>query len=170
MAHYEKEMNKLIKGIPGLQGCEVNFPGCQFMASTVNLGPHTVTDFHRDSQNLAYGLCCVIPFGNFLYRKGSLLILKELGLELEVAPGDVVFLPSACITHGNMLLFYGEMEKCYSLTLYTSDSCFSGLLTGVKPRRQRSRWKKRLTARHNGYVKGWSYHSNIDDILQEYMC
>ena len=98
------------------------FPDCPFMASTLNLGPKTVTKEHRDGRNLGFGLCCIMVFGNFDHRQGGHLKLKEPNVTMEVAPGCAVFIPSAIVTHSNTPI--GETDKRYSLTLYSAGSLF----------------------------------------------
>ena len=62
------------------------YPKLPFMASTLNLGPQTVTLPHYDGKNLATGLCGVMPFGPFNSSKGGHLCLHEARVVLEMAP------------------------------------------------------------------------------------
>lgn len=98
-------------------------PKLPFMASTVNLGPKTVTSSHYDGKNLATGLCGVMPFGPFDSSRGGHLCLHEAEVILELAPGQVVLIPSAVIKHSNFGVL-GEGKR-YSITTYTSGHLFA---------------------------------------------
>ena len=63
----------------------------------VNLGAETTA--HIDPQD--DDLCLVIPFGDW---KGGELCFYELGIALELCPGDVVMFPSNQITHFNLCM------------------------------------------------------------------
>ncbi|KAF8580510.1 hypothetical protein K439DRAFT_1281358, partial [Ramaria rubella] len=104
------------------------FPNCPFMAATLNLGPHSVCFEHRDHHNLAFGLCCVMVFGNFNYRRGGQVRLREAGVTWEVAPGDIFYIPSASITHSNLPI--APEENRYSFTLYSAGGLFSWTANG----------------------------------------
>ena len=69
-----------------------SFPFTNFI---LNLGVETAG--HIDSMD--DGLCAVIPFGNWL---GGELCLSQLGLVLQLQPGDVVLFPSDQIAHFNL--------------------------------------------------------------------
>lgn len=92
------------------------------MASTLNLGPRAVTKRRRNLQNLSFGLSAIVPLGQFDYRKGGKLRLVEVGVELEVAPGDVVLLPSASITYYDTDI--GPEETRSLLTFRTDKQTF----------------------------------------------
>ncbi|EIN04919.1 hypothetical protein PUNSTDRAFT_138109 [Punctularia strigosozonata HHB-11173 SS5] len=59
---------------------------------------------HEDCKNFATGMCYVIPFGDLDYKKEGQLIIKELNMEFEVAPGVPIFFPSALFHHYNSQL------------------------------------------------------------------
>lgn len=94
-----------------------------FAAATANMGPHTVCDPHRDAADLAYGWCVVWALGAFNSESGGHLVLHEPKLILEFARGDIIFIPSACITHENIPIDE-ETEERYSLTMYSAGSLF----------------------------------------------
>ncbi|KAJ3119978.1 hypothetical protein HK098_004980 [Nowakowskiella sp. JEL0407] len=54
---------------------------------------------HRDFDS-KYGVCCVIPFGD--YEGGALNILEH-GFKFELHPGDIIFFPSQNIHFNNPL-------------------------------------------------------------------
>ncbi|GJN90628.1 hypothetical protein Rhopal_003640-T1 [Rhodotorula paludigena] len=76
------------------------FHSCAFNLPTG--GSAATTRMHRDHQNPAAGICWVLPYGNFDHKKDHLLVLRELGVILEVPRGSMVGLPSALVTHGNI--------------------------------------------------------------------
>lgn len=92
------------------------------MAMTANAGPAVRTLFHTDPQNTSFSRCVVGATGNYDHKRSGLLVLKELKVIMEIAPGDVVFIPSAIVTHGNTAVAPGETRR--SLTLYTAGALF----------------------------------------------
>jgi hypothetical protein len=55
------------------------------------------TSGHRDGND--HRLCVVIPFGKW---SGGELCLHELGLVIDLKPGDILIFPSCDITHFNL--------------------------------------------------------------------
>lgn len=93
-----------------------------FASMTVNFGPQTVCWPHRDTKNLAYGLCAIVAGGSFDHRRGGHLILHEFRLVLELRAGDTLFLPSAVVTHQNVAI--GEGETRTSVVYYSAGGLF----------------------------------------------
>jgi hypothetical protein len=56
------------------------------------------TEAHRDVKEAQYGYSCILSCGEFT---GGALILYELGIIVELAPGDLVLFPDSLITHAN---------------------------------------------------------------------
>ena len=98
------------------------FPSLQFSAASINLGGRISTKWHRDSRNLANGMCCVAVFGYFDPKKSAHLVAKEAKVVVGLARGDIIFFPSAVITHRNLALGVGEWR--YSLVFYTAAGLF----------------------------------------------
>jgi hypothetical protein len=61
------------------------------------LNIQVMTDGHLDSGDNT--ICVVVPFGDW---KGGELVLYELGLVLDMSPGDILVFPSDKITHFNL--------------------------------------------------------------------
>lgn len=143
------------EGIPRL------FPSLPLMASTLNLGPQTVTEQHKDFKNLAFGQCVIVPLGDFDYKKHGLIRLREAGVELEVAPGDIVFIPSASVTHFNTPL--APHETRYSLTFYTSGQMFRWVHDGHRPVKELTQEEKAAVERYGeeNWKKGWEMYLKI---------
>ncbi|EIN04544.1 hypothetical protein PUNSTDRAFT_128348 [Punctularia strigosozonata HHB-11173 SS5] len=76
-----------------------------------------ICDIHRDSQNFVTGICVVMPFGDFQPSAGACLVIEELGLSFEVAPGVAIYFPSALYNHYNTQL--SQMGVRGSLVLWT---------------------------------------------------
>lgn len=108
------------------------FPDCPFFALSVNYGPQTVCEAHRDMMNLPSGLCPIMAFGRYDFCRGGHLRLHEAKVRLEVRPGDVVFIPSATITHSNTPIAPGETR--YSVTLYSSGTLFQFIDNNFVPK------------------------------------
>jgi len=66
----------------------------------VNLGGQdpVQTEPHRDVKESIFGFSCVIPAGNYT---GGGLILYDLKMIVELAPGDVFLFPDSLIHHAN---------------------------------------------------------------------
>ncbi|KAG9044754.1 hypothetical protein FS837_007578 [Tulasnella sp. UAMH 9824] len=98
----------------------VNLP---FASLTANLGPQTVCEKHRDVKNRANGgVCAVKTLGKYDWQRGGHIVLHELGLVVEMKPGDVLFFPSAVITHSTIPIF--DSETRYSLVWYSAGGLF----------------------------------------------
>lgn len=92
-----------------------SFPGCEFPMHTLNLGPNVCTYKHRDLQNYPFGICAVFALGHFNHKTGGHLVLWDLDLVLELAPGGLALLPSALLTHSNVSIADGESRASYVL-------------------------------------------------------
>lgn len=66
-----------------------------FQSLVLNI--NAITKAHRDEKDCQ--LCLVIPIGDFV---GGELCLLEMGLVLDVKPGDIVIFPSSEVTHFNL--------------------------------------------------------------------
>lgn len=112
-------MSQIKKSLPGL-----DFPFVEtFPSAALNLGPQTVCMPHRDSKNLAFGICCISALGTFDPTQGGHLVLEELEIVVEFPPGSTVLIPSTVVTHSNTGIQAGE--KRYSFTQYASGSLFA---------------------------------------------
>jgi hypothetical protein len=67
-------------------------------------------------------MCLISPLGNFDPKKGGHLVLHNLKLIFEVAPGSICLIPSAIMTHSNIGIAPGETRR--AITAYTSASVF----------------------------------------------
>ncbi|KAF9471714.1 hypothetical protein BDN70DRAFT_761742, partial [Pholiota conissans] len=123
--HYWTHLGPLYGRIPTLRA---NFPNVSiFPACTFNLGPTTATHDHRDSANVASGICAITALGNFDPTLGGHLILFDLKLVIEFPPGSTVLIPSALFKHGNTPIV-GEGVSRMSFTQY----CAGGLFRWVR--------------------------------------
>lgn len=99
-----------------------------FACLAVNCHP-TVCLPHRDFKNVIAGVCCIMPFGDFQPHTAR-LVVQELELEIEVAPGVPIFIPSAVFTHWNT-----AMEKAGvrgSIVYWTGAALFQWLQLGFR--------------------------------------
>ena len=136
------------------------YPQLPFMASTLNLGPQTVTLPHYDGKNLATGLCAIVPFGTFNYSRGGHLCLHEARVVLEMAPGQLVLIPSAVIQHSNCRVQGGE--KRYSITAYTAGQLFAWKeLGGAMCRLSGEAQKYCVTTGPQRWQEGWDLFPRV---------
>lgn len=96
----------------------------------VNFGPQTVCNNHRDWHNLVWGWCFILILGSFDWKKGGHIVLHDLKLVLEVCPGDVVAIQSACVSHGTIPIAPGETR--YSVTWYSPAGLFQWVAAGLQ--------------------------------------
>jgi hypothetical protein len=117
--YYETKLGQLYARTPSL---ETNFENSIWTAGTFNFGPQTVSLKHRDSANLAFGLCAVTALGQFDSKHGSHLVLWDMKLVIEFALGSTILIPSAILAHSNTLLQPGEVRM--SFTQYCAGGLF----------------------------------------------
>jgi predicted 2-oxoglutarate/Fe(II)-dependent dioxygenase YbiX len=94
-----------------------------FAGTTFNLGPKLITVPHRDTANLANGICMVVALGECDSTKGGHLILHEPKAIFEMSHGGVVLFPSCAITHENIPI--SDNETRLSITAYMAGSLFA---------------------------------------------
>lgn len=102
------------------EGSPIQRPFYPFASVGVNCHP-TVCVRHRDGKNVVAGVCCIVPFGTFDSRKAR-LVLEELNLEVEVAAGVPIFIPSAVFHHWNTALEGAGVRG--SVAYWTGSSLF----------------------------------------------
>lgn len=90
--------------------------GSAFTACTINLGPQTVCNNHRDPPDAGYVPCAMFISGDFDGSRGGHLVLHEPRLVIRLYPGDIILFPAACVTHSNLPISPGETRR--SLVLY----------------------------------------------------
>ncbi|EJD38646.1 hypothetical protein AURDEDRAFT_45097, partial [Auricularia subglabra TFB-10046 SS5] len=101
-----------------------------FAATTFNLGPQVATVFHRDAMNLQQGICAIMAFGEYNHETSGHFIMLEPNVVVEFRPGDILFVMSALITHGNAPLKAGERRM--SWTFYTAGGLFRWRAAGYR--------------------------------------
>jgi hypothetical protein len=111
------------------------FHSSVFPTLTINFGPQTVCEGHKDHGNLPFGLCAITPFGSFDPDKGGHIVLWELKLIVRAPPGSTILIPSAVITHGNTPIQRGEER--YSFTQYTPGALFRWVDNGFQTQAER---------------------------------
>ncbi|KIY52113.1 hypothetical protein FISHEDRAFT_35763, partial [Fistulina hepatica ATCC 64428] len=141
-----------------------NFSRSVWAAIAFNLGPQTITWPHRDVLNIPFGWCYITALGHFNYKKGSHLILWDLGIIIEFPPGATILIPSAIIEHSNTCISAGETR--YSLTQYTAGGLFQWIEQGLQTQafmddddlmRMKDTGKRR-------WADSLSYFSTLDEI------
>ena len=131
-SEYSTYVSKLESHYPEL--CRP-FHSSVFPTLTINFGPQTVCDGHRDHGNLPFGLCAIMPFGSFDPDKGGHIVLWELKLIVRFPPGSTILIPSAVITHGNTPIQQGEER--YSFTQYAPGALFRWVDNGFQTQVER---------------------------------
>jgi hypothetical protein len=138
-------------------------PDLPFAAATINLGQQSVTDWHLDSKNLVFGLCCIVVFGRFNHRQSAQLILKEPRVVMELRRGDVCFVPSGSVTHRNAPL--NPWETRFAMIFYTAGGVFRYIFQGFQlagPQRISSDMVKE--AGQVRWQAGWSLFSTLKSL------
>ena len=75
-------------------------------------------------------MCAVTALGDFDPKKGGHLILWECGLVIEFPPGSTVLIPSATISHSNVMV--GHNKHRYLFTQYTVGGLFQWVENGFQ--------------------------------------
>lgn len=145
------------------------YEGSAFTACTCNLGPQTVCSSHRDPLDLAYGPSAMYISGRFDGSRGGHLVLHEPRLVIRLYPGDIIFFPSACITHCNLPISPDETRR--SLVLYMAGGLHRYDAQGM---RTRETWKTTETGQeevqtHDAeaaerWAKGWNLYSTLEEL------
>jgi hypothetical protein len=74
----------------------------------INFGNRVITRPHRDCMNLAFGWCAITALGNFDSSKGGHLVLPDLKMIIRFPAGATIFIPSAILTHCNVVVEDGD--------------------------------------------------------------
>jgi hypothetical protein len=125
---------------------------------------------HRDSSNVAAGLCLVCALGNFNHEKGGHLVLHEPRLIVELAPGSAILFPSSLITHENIpIADVGEEETDetrLSLTAYTSGALSRWAEQGYRlaSRRTEEAESQRLNGGEDKWENSWDLFPTTDEL------
>ncbi|KAG8940500.1 hypothetical protein FRC04_005226 [Tulasnella sp. 424] len=139
-----------------------------FGSITVNLGPQTVCKRHKDIKNKAPGgLCAVQGLGPFDSRRGGHLVLHELRVVVEMRPGDIIFFPSAVISHETIPISSGE--KRYSLVWYSAGGLFCWRDAGGRMLKLWARTSPIAHSKHQKlgekrWIDGWKNFSTLADL------
>ena len=123
---YVETMSELQQTQPYL--CR-NHPESIFPAASANFGS-VVTFEHMDFGNKANGICPIWCGGNFDYRRGGHLILRQLKLVIQFPPGSLILIPSATLKHGNVSI--GQGETRVSFTQYAAGGLFRWVRYGFR--------------------------------------
>ncbi|KAF7984571.1 hypothetical protein HWV62_13787 [Athelia sp. TMB] len=167
--YYASTIDSLCEHHPYLQRL---FRRTVFAASTLNLGPRTVSLDHTDHQNLAFGMCAITALGSFDPKRGGHLILWDLKLVIEFPPGSTALIPSAILRHSNTAIRSGEMR--YSFTQYTAGGLFRWAEHGF--RGEKAFWgslskQEKVEAEEDAkgrWAKGMGMYSTIDELKALY--
>lgn len=122
--------------------------------------------------NLAWGWCVILVLGDFDPEKGGHVVLHEPKLILEVYPGDLVYIPSACVAHETIPIAEGETR--YSVTWYTPSGLFQWVAGGgmtLTAWRSKNRKKEGPPEGKDGktlWKEGWAMLSTVEDLVRRY--
>lgn len=117
--YYRRTLKKLYRKHPHLRHI---FRGSLYPAISLNFGPATVTVPHKDTGNIAGGMCVVQSGGNYDPKIGGHLYLTQLKVVVEFPPGATMAIPSATVEHGNVGIREGETRT--SVTQYMAGGLF----------------------------------------------
>lgn len=111
----------------------------------------------------------MFPLGDYDWTLGGHLILEELGLIFELAPGDNIIFPSAAFTHYNLPIQKGEER--HSVVAYSAGLLFRHQVlkrapfSGLSKKEQKKLLAKQLQER---VAEGWSRFSTLAALRGHY--
>ena len=124
---YDWILSSLCKKHPSVSR---NFDNSVFASITINLGPRTVTLKHLDHLNIPFGWCVITALGNYDPKHGGHLVLWDLKMIIEFPPGSTILIPSAIISHSNIVVC--PHESRYSITQYIAGGLYRWVACGFK--------------------------------------
>lgn len=160
---YEETTKAMEKRFPRCRRPSAHLP---FAGMTLNTGPTTVVEAHRDSNNRVDGVCFTTGLGPFDHEKGGHLVLHEPQLIIELPPGYTLAFPSACITHEGLPISHEEARM--SFTAYSAGALFRYEENDFQPqaKRQKIAEVERVRVGNERWVHGWGlYNKLVDGVL-----
>jgi hypothetical protein len=144
------------------------FPHSPFSAMSINLGPEACARWHRDEKNILWGICAIAVFGLFNHRRGGHLLLHELKLIMELCPGDLVFLPSAAITHRNSPIRKSESRR--SIVMYRAGALFRWIWQKHQTEDKASCSSEKVVLGERRWKHGWGLFPTVADLWESIKC
>ncbi|KAJ7033269.1 hypothetical protein C8F04DRAFT_1210935 [Mycena alexandri] len=151
----------------------LNFTNSIFPSVTFNLGPQAVSFGHVDQLNRPIGWCLITNDGEFDYKRGGHLWLKQLKLVVEFPPAASAAIPSAVIEHGNTPL--APTETRYSITQYAAGGLFRWVKYGFRTAKRILKQKggRALKAGFDGapgerHAAGLNLFSKVDELAADH--
>lgn len=142
------------------------FPDCPFAAQSLNVSDQVVAESHTDLKNLVFGICAVLPFGDFNFCRSGQLVLKEARLIIEVRRGDILFFPSGAVHHENIPCL-SPIESRQSAIFYSAGGLFRWVKQGHRTQTGMSKQgQTRATSKALGaerWTNGWKLYCHIDE-------
>ncbi|THV00353.1 hypothetical protein K435DRAFT_854823 [Dendrothele bispora CBS 962.96] len=126
--HYKVYLDKIYERLD--LKARPNFARSVYPCCAFNFGGNVWTFKHRDSPNVAYGMCAITALGNFDPTKGGHLVLWELKLVVEFPPCSTILIPSATITHSNIPIAEGDTRL--SFTQFCAGALFRWVDNGLR--------------------------------------
>lgn len=138
---------------------------CPFAAQSLNLADQSLADEHTDLMNLVFGICCILPLGNFNPKRSAQLILKEARVIIELAPGDLFYFPSANINHESAPLA-SEEELRKSFIMYSAGGLFRWVTQGFRLASESKKPSAKEAAKEGArrWAAGWKLFSTITEL------
>ncbi|KAL1741682.1 hypothetical protein HDZ31DRAFT_44895 [Schizophyllum fasciatum] len=127
--YYSDVQNRLLGWKPHLRRRRP-FKKSVWSCLSINFGPRTLCNPHRDFGNLSFGFCTITALGRFNADLGGHLVLRELKLAIRFPAGSTILIPSALITHYNIEI--APSETRYSVTQYTAGAIFRFVAHGFR--------------------------------------
>jgi len=136
LGQYAPAVFKQFQLYPVNQPCK-RFCGA-WCACVVNNGGNNPnqTEPHRDVREAQYGYSCILSCGDFT---GGALVLFELGIVVETAPGDMILFPDCLINHANEVADGNRI----SIVTFTQENVYDYWHRKYKLKLRRQERKKR---------------------------
>ena len=142
------------------------FPNSRFAAQSLNIDDQVLAIKHTDLMDLVFGICGILPLGDFNPRTSAQLVLEEPRLIIELRPGDIFFFPSATIHHYSIPMV-SQDETRQSMIFYSAGGLFRWVKQGFQTQTNMSPEEKAacesLEAGAKRWENAWKLFSNISE-------
>ncbi|KAJ7597933.1 hypothetical protein C8J56DRAFT_852253 [Mycena floridula] len=164
--YYQQHMEVVWREGDNLQP---NWPKSVYACCTINFGGQVFCFQHRDSNNLAFGMCAITALGDFDEEQGGHIVFDELKLIAEFPHATTCSCPSASLTHSNIPV--RPHESRISMTQYSAGPIFRWVDNGCRTEAELKaqdplRYKQIVAEKKTRWSLGISLLPNVEKYIE----